>query len=158
MGFLLSCGCVSTIIRMHHLDANKTHGEKDRWNYISMLRAILNKYCTIPNKTAAVWSLTSHLTNHLSKTNKTCWVLQREIAKKINRSSCAVNNYIKNKNKTSKKIPGRPEKVRPRNKRAIIRDVRKSRKCISQIQLFIARFYVKMNLNIKICELICFIK
>ena len=28
----------------------------------------------------------------------------------VNRSRCAVNNYIKNKNKTPKKIPGRPEK------------------------------------------------
>ena len=53
---------------------------------------------------------------------------QREIAKKINRSRCAVNNYIKNKNKTPKKIPGRPEKLSPRKKRAIIRDVRKSGK------------------------------
>ena len=60
---------------------------------------------------------------------------QREIAKKINRSRCAVNDYIKNKNKTPKKIPGRQEKLRPRNKRAIIRDVRKSGKSISQIQL-----------------------
>ena len=59
---------------------------------------------------------------------------QREIPKKINRSRCAVNNYIKNKNKTPKKIPGRLEKLSPRNKRAIIRDVRKSRKSISQIQ------------------------
>ena len=47
---------------------------------------------------------------------------QREIAKQINRSRCAVNNYIKNKNKTSKKIPGRPEKLSPRNKQDIIRD------------------------------------
>ena len=39
---------------------------------------------------------------------------QREIAKEINRSRCAVNNYIKNKNKTPKKIPGRPEKLSPR--------------------------------------------
>ena len=51
---------------------------------------------------------------------------QREIAKKIDRSMCVVNNYIKNKNKTPKKIPGRPEKLSPRNKRAIIRDIRKS--------------------------------
>ena len=28
---------------------------------------------------------------------------QREIAKKINRSKCAVNNYIKNKNKNTQK-------------------------------------------------------
>ena len=57
---------------------------------------------------------------------------QQKNAKKINRSRCAVNNYIKNKNKTPKKIPGRPEKLSQRNKRAIIRDVRKS---VSQIQL-----------------------
>ena len=56
---------------------------------------------------------------------------QREIAKKINRSRCAVNNYIKNKNKTPQSIPGRPEKLRPRNKRAIIRDDRKSGKSVS---------------------------
>ena len=60
---------------------------------------------------------------------------QRELAKKINRSRCAVDNYIKNKNKTPQKIPGRPEKLSPRNKRAIIRDVRKSGKSVSQIQL-----------------------
>ena len=60
---------------------------------------------------------------------------QREIAKKINRPRCAVNNYIKYKNKTPKKIPGRSEKLSPRNKQAIIRDVKKSRKSVSQIQL-----------------------
>ena len=60
---------------------------------------------------------------------------QLEIAKKINRSKCAVNDYIKNKNKTPKKIPGRLEKLNPRNKRAIIRDIRKSGKSVPQIQL-----------------------
>ena len=54
---------------------------------------------------------------------------------KINRSRCAMNIYTKNKNKTPKEIPGRPEKLSPRNKRAIIRDVRKSGKSVSQIQL-----------------------
>ena len=39
---------------------------------------------------------------------------QREIAKKINRSRCAVNNYIKNKDKTLKNILGRPEKTQPK--------------------------------------------
>ena len=58
----------------------------------------------------------------------------REIAKKISRSRREVKNYIKNKNKTPQKIPGRSEKLSPRNKRAIIRDVRKSRKSVSQIQ------------------------
>ena len=60
---------------------------------------------------------------------------QQEITKKINRSRCAVNNYIKNKNKTPKKIPGWPEKLNPRNKQAIIRNVRKSGKSVFQIQL-----------------------
>ena len=60
---------------------------------------------------------------------------QREITKKINRSRCTVNNYINNKNKTPKKILGWPEKLSPWNKRAIIRDVRKFGKSISQIQL-----------------------
>ena len=60
---------------------------------------------------------------------------QREIAKKINRSRCEMNNYIKNKNKTPPKIPGRPEKLNPRNKQTIIRDVRKSGKSVSEIQL-----------------------
>ena len=60
---------------------------------------------------------------------------QGEIAKKINGSRCAVNDYIKNKNKTPQKIPGRQENLSPRNKRAIIRDVRKSGKSLSQIQL-----------------------
>ena len=45
---------------------------------------------------------------------------QREISKKINRSRCAVNNYIKNKNKTPQKMLGWPENLSPRNKRAII--------------------------------------
>ena len=60
---------------------------------------------------------------------------QREIAKEINRSKCAVDNYIKNKNKTPKKIPSWPEKISPRNKRANIRDVRKSGKSVPQFQL-----------------------
>ena len=41
----------------------------------------------------------------------------------------------KNKNKTPKKIPGRPEKLSSRNEWAIIRDVIKSGKYDSQIQL-----------------------
>ena len=60
---------------------------------------------------------------------------QREIAKKTNISRCGVNNYMKNKNKTPKKIRGRPEKLSPRNKRAMIRYVRKSGKSVFQIQL-----------------------
>ena len=53
---------------------------------------------------------------------------QREIAKKINRSRCAGNNYI-----IRTKHPKRFQVGQ--KKRAIIRDVRKSGKSVSQIQL-----------------------
>ena len=61
---------------MHHINTNKTHGEKARWE--------LHKYAmccfelileATPNKTAAVWPPTSHLKNHQSKMNKTSGTL-----------------------------------------------------------------------------------
>ena len=76
-------------------------------------------------------SLTDHeegMIDAIEKDGHSQW----EIARKINGSRCAVNNYIKNKSKIPEKIADRPEKLSPRNKRAIIRDVRKS---VSQIQL-----------------------
>ena len=61
---------------MHHIDTNKMHGEKARWklckNAAYCLEQILE---AAPHKTATVWSPTSYLTNHLSKTNKTCETL-----------------------------------------------------------------------------------
>ena len=68
---------------------------------------------------------------------------QQEI-KKINRSRCAVNNYIKNKNESPKKIPGKPKKLSPKNKQAIIRDVRKS---VSQIQLNVSHWTIWRTLK-----------
>ena len=65
--------------------------------------------------------------------NDSLWHSQRQIAQK--NQQIKVCSYIKNKNKTPQKIPGRPEKLNPRNKQAIIRDVRKSGKSVSQIQL-----------------------
>ena len=76
---------------------------------------------------------------------------QQEIAKKINRSRCAVNNYIENKNKTPKKIPRRPEKFSPRNKQVIIRNVRKPGKSVSRIRLpgdiNVSRWTIKLILT-----------
>ena len=60
---------------------------------------------------------------------------QREIAQKINRSMCAVNNYIKIGTKHPKIFQVSQKNLSPRNKRAIIRDIRKSGKSVSQIQL-----------------------
>ena len=47
-------------------------------------------------------SLTDHEKGMIDAFEKD-WYSQLEIAKKINRSRCAVNNYIKNKNKTPPK-------------------------------------------------------
>ena len=58
------------------MDANEGHGEKAKWevyqNAMCCLEQILE--ATL-HKTAAVWSLTAHLKNHLSNANKTCKAL-----------------------------------------------------------------------------------
>ena len=57
---------------MHHLDAYKNHRVKARQelhkNTVCCFEQILE---ATPNKTAVVWTLTSHLTDNPSKTNKT---------------------------------------------------------------------------------------
>ena len=72
MGILPSCSYVSTTVWVHYMDTNKMHGKKARQephkNAMCYFEQILE---ATPHKTAAVWSLTSHLTNHPSKTNKT---------------------------------------------------------------------------------------
>ena len=54
------------------MDPNITHREKGRWqlhkNAVCCLQQILE---AMTHKAAAVQTPTSHLTNHLSKTNKT---------------------------------------------------------------------------------------
>ena len=42
-GFLPSCICVGTTVWMYHLDSNEIHGEKAKWNFTRILRAVLNK-------------------------------------------------------------------------------------------------------------------
>ena len=61
----------NTTLWIHHMDTNKTHGEKARWelhkNAAYSLEQILKaKVC----KKIAVRPPASHLTNHLGKTNK----------------------------------------------------------------------------------------
>ena len=72
--FPLRWGCFNNIVPVHYMDANKTHGENGRWelqkNAICYFEQILQ---TTLYKTVAVPPLSSHLTNHPSKTNKTCW-------------------------------------------------------------------------------------
>ena len=74
--FLPSCGCVGTTVWMHHIGSNKNQREKARWeqheNATYSLEQILN--AEVP-KRATVRPPTYHLTNHPSKTNKTCWAI-----------------------------------------------------------------------------------
>ena len=60
-GFLPSCHCVDTTVRMHYMDMKKAQGKKTRWElhknatcYFEILKATPKK------KTTAVRSLTSH--------------------------------------------------------------------------------------------------
>ena len=57
---------------MHHIDANKTIGEKVWWDLHKNAKSYFQQFF---EATTAVWSLTSHLTNHPSKMNKTCGAL-----------------------------------------------------------------------------------
>ena len=61
---------------MHHWDAKEKNVEKARWklhkNAMCYSEQILEE---TTHKTAAVQPLTSHLTNHSNKTNKTCEAL-----------------------------------------------------------------------------------
>ena len=67
---------VSITVWLHHLDFNKTIGEKARWELqkddVCSFELIL---AAVPDKTAAVRLPASHFKNHPSKTSKTWWVL-----------------------------------------------------------------------------------
>ena len=53
---------------MHHLDANKTHGDKVRKERHKNATWCLKQISKAsPNITAAVWPFTSHLPNHTNK-------------------------------------------------------------------------------------------
>ena len=89
MGFLLSCSFVSITVWMDHLDANEMHVKKRDGDYTRMIFAVLNKSCKQVPKTAAIRPLTSHLTNHPIKLNKTCWRSNDELISNILLWICA---------------------------------------------------------------------
>ena len=82
-----SCDYVSTISWLHHQDSNKVLSEKTRWklhnNAACYSEQILE---AAPHKMAAVRALASHLTNHSSKTNKTCQAL-------LEKQECSHKSY-----------------------------------------------------------------
>ena len=60
---------------MHHMDTNKMYKRKAKWEQHKNVSCYFEQILKIPNKTAAVWLLASHLTNSSSKINKTCRAL-----------------------------------------------------------------------------------
>ena len=79
MGFLPCCSHFNSNVLLYH--SNEMPPENVRWelhkNAICCLERILE---AATYKTAAVWLLSSQLTNHLSKMNKICWALLTVLA------------------------------------------------------------------------------
>ena len=76
MRFLSSCGCVNVTLWIHHMDTNKTSGEKARWELCKNTAYCFDEILeATPLKIAAVWLLTPYLKNHPSLVNKTCRTL-----------------------------------------------------------------------------------
>ena len=64
-GFLPSCGFVSITVWRHHLDSNKKHGEKARWELYKNTMCYFDQILEAAVfKTAVVQAHTSHLTNY----------------------------------------------------------------------------------------------
>ena len=76
MGFLPSYSCFNITAWMHHIDADKRNEEKAicevQKNATHFLKQI---WKATPPKTAIIWPLASHQTNHPSKRNKTSGAL-----------------------------------------------------------------------------------
>ena len=63
--FLLNCGCGNTTVWMHLLDINKMYREKAGWELGKSATCCFEQILeATPHKTAAIWPLTSLLTNH----------------------------------------------------------------------------------------------
>ena len=76
MGFLTSCDSAGTIVWMHHLDSNETHGKKAKWELHNNVTCYFKNILEATSfNTAAVRPLTSHVTNNLNKTYKTYWAV-----------------------------------------------------------------------------------
>ena len=77
MEILLSCSHISTTAWLHHLDFNEIEWELHK-DALCYFKQILE---AVSFQTAAVWPLTFYLTNHSSKTSKTCWAMLEKLGK-----------------------------------------------------------------------------
>ena len=94
--FLLSHGCVTTAVWVHHMEAKKMHGDKSRLElYKNALCSSEQILKAAPYKTVVVRPLTSHLTNHSSMTNNTYWVLPDKSGQIHKRCSLLVSHTFK---------------------------------------------------------------
>ena len=66
----------SLIVSLHHLDYNEMPGEKARYELHTDTACCFEQILlSAPYKKAVIYPLTSHLTNHLNKTNKIYGIL-----------------------------------------------------------------------------------
>ena len=76
MGFLRNSSCVSTYVKLHHLDSNETlWGENLDKNYTICMCCFEQILETSSHKKQQYAPPTSHLTNDLIKTKKAYWTL-----------------------------------------------------------------------------------
>ena len=74
MKILPSCSHFSTIVWLHHSEFNETLGEKARWELDKDTACYFEQILeAAAYKTAVIQPLTSHLTNHPTKTSHICW-------------------------------------------------------------------------------------
>ena len=59
--FFLSCGFVNTIVCMHHMNGNKMHGEKARWELYKNVMCCFEQILKVTKQ-----QLNSHLTSYLT--------------------------------------------------------------------------------------------
>ena len=79
MGFLPSSSPVNTTVWMYHIDTNKMHGEKARWELQKKATCCFELIQeATPHKTAVALPLTSYHKNHPSKTKKTSRTLLKK--------------------------------------------------------------------------------
>ena len=83
-GFHSSDNCAGTAAWMHHQDFNEKEGEKAGQDQLKNVTYCFEQiFEAVPYKSAIVWPLTSHLTNHPSKINKTCHSLLEKLGRTI---------------------------------------------------------------------------
>ena len=83
--FIPSCSCVHTTVWMHHMDVNNTNREKARWELRKNTACYLEQDLeAVFLQAAVVRPPASYLTNHSSKTKKTCRA-QRENQERANK-------------------------------------------------------------------------